>query len=598
LRIIEAIETKYGITLSKDFFDRSIFYNTFLWLHKDAGVLKSYGDEQRVNLQSLGNLSDIQMTVDTALDTIQFIPREQSFFPSSNIRRQIRVQINPDSGFESVVYKLRIYRNDNLINEIEASGISLINWAETFNDNFFDNSTFYFTISASEQFNYKSNFLGRKRTVVSGSTTDESKTLVNGTTTTLTASLKLLEQMPEIKVKDYFNSLIAQFNLIIVPTSSTTFYVDTLDSWYLKGNTYDLNKYIDIKDIQVKRPNVKKRIDFLYQKTEAILGKQYFDNNQIGYGDLKTTFNISGDDLKVESQFENMLFERLARETSGDQTDLQVGFAIDKNLKPYKGKSFMFYRNGLESLDINTYIQPSTLKTKYWHTATEDNIEISQVTNSLNFGSDISTYFFTPIETSLYSNFWKNYIEDLFNRKCRVLSISGKMPTYILYKLKMNDRFIIQDRRYKISDLKIDLTTGQFSGEVFTDFSTPSDTIDNIIPLTVDSTLVSVDSTELTVDRVSTFSAVYSFVTNGISINDYIATRGEENFEVKITANTTWSILKIDTGDGVDWFDVNKTTGDKTNFVRVKVNYSTTNRNGILRFNIGASTFDLNITQL
>jgi hypothetical protein len=172
------------------------------------------------------------------------------------------------------------------------------------------------------------------------------------------------------------------------------------------------------------------------------------------------------------------------------------------------------------------------------------------------------------------------------------------MPTHILYKLKMNDRFIIQDKKYKISDLKIDLTTGDFSGDVFTDFSTPADTIDNIIPLTVDSTDITVDSEELTVDRVSIYSSVYSFITNGISINNYTATKGEENFEVKITANTNWSILKIDTGDGVDWFDVNKTIGEKTNFVRVKVNYSTTNRNGILRFNIGAETFDLNITQL
>jgi hypothetical protein len=599
IRIIEAIETKYGITLSKDFFDRSIFYNTFLWLHKDAGVLKSYGDEQRVDLQVLGNLSDIEMTVNTTLDTIDFIPFEiTGSFPTTRIYRDFRIRITPDAGFESVTYKLKIFKNDVLVNENEFTGNGNIFWFDQNLDR--TNQIFYFTISSSETFNYKSTIFANKKTNTAGSpSTTVNKTLVNTVTSTLTSSLKILEQMPEIKVKDYFNSLIAQFNLIIVPINSISFYVDTLDSWYAKGNTYDLNKYIDIKDIQVKRPNVKKRIDFLYQKTEAILGKQYFDNNQIGYGDLKTTFNISGDDLKVESQFENMLFERLARETSGDQTDLQVGFAIDKNLKPYKGKSFMFYRNGLESLDINTYIQPSTLKTKYWHTATEDNINVTQVTNSLNFGSDTSTYFFTPIETSLYSNFWKNYIEDLFNKKCRVLSISGKMPTHILYKLKMNDRFIIQDRRYKISDLKIDLTTGQFSGDVFTDFSTPADTIDNVVPLTVDSTLISVDSETLTVDRVSTYASLYSFVTNGISIDNYIATKGEENFEVKITANTSWNVLKIDEGDGVDWFSVNKTTGDKTDFVRVKINYSTTTeRYGILRFNIGAETFDLNITQL
>lgn len=599
IRIIEAIELKYGITLSKDFFDRALFYNTFLWLHKDAGYLKSYGDEKRVDIQSGGNLSDIQMTTNTTLNEFEFTPYETTFGPDTNVRRTFNVKIFPDAGFLSVVYKLKIFRNGILINEKELVGDGILSWAEVYKSDFFDNSIFYATISASESFSYKSTIFGKKTTTVTGfAPTVVNKTLVNSVSDTLASSLKVTEQMPEIKVKDYFNSLISQFNLIISPLSTSNFYIDTLDSWYSKGNTYDLNKYIDIKDIQVKRPNVKKRIDFLYQKSDAILGKQYFDNNQIGYGDLKTTFNISGDDLKVESQFENMLFERLTREVSGDLTELQVGFSIDNNLKPYKGKSFMFYRNGIESLDNNTYIQPSITKTTYWHTATEDNKEITQVTNSLNFGSDVSTYFYSSIENSLYFNFWKNYIEDLFNKKCRVLSISGKMPTHILYKLKMNDRFIIQDRKYKISDLKIDLTSGSFTGDVFTDFSTPADTIDNIIPLTVDSTSITVDSETITVDSISTYGSLYSFITNGISNDNYIATKGEEHFEVKVTSNTNWSVLKIDSGDGVDWFDVNKSIGNKTDFVRVKINYSTINRNGILRFNIGVDSFDLNISQL
>jgi len=259
----------------------------------------------------------------------------------------------------------------------------------------------------------------------------------------------------------------------------------------------------------------------------------------------------------------------------------------------------MFYRNGLETLDINTYIQPSTLKTKYWHTATEDNINTNQVTNSLNFGSDNSTYFYAPIEQSLYYNFWKNYIEDLFNKKCRVLSLRGKMPTHILYKLKMNDRFIIQDRRYKISDLKIDLTTGSFTGEVFSDFSQPADTIDNLVPLTVDNDILTVDSDLITVDTISTYDSIYSFTTNGISIDEYLSTKGEEHFEVKINSNTNWSVLKVSTGDGVSWFDVNKPIGNKTDYIRVKINYNTgANRTGILRFTIGTDTFDLNINQL
>lgn len=590
IRIIEAIEDFFNITLSKDFFDRSVFYNSFLWLHKDEGNLKAFGNEERVNIQTSGTLGSVQMTVNTTTDVLTFTPREPT------IKRYFTLNIVPDSGYNSVPYKIRIYRNDILVNTIEFTGNGTFNWTEPFNNTFLVSNDFYITVTPTEEFKYKSNLIGFRQVTGSLPTNGVAS---NTTTTTILPSVKVLEQMPEIKVKDYISDLIARFNLIIKPNANNDFYIDTLDNWYSKGKVYDLNKYINIKEIQVKRPNVKKKIEFLYQKTEAILGKQYFDNNQIGYGDLKSTYNISGDDLKIESQLENMLFERLTRESDGELTELQVGFAIDKNLKPYKGKSFMFYRNGIETLANNTYIKPGITKTTYWHTATEDNINIDQVTSSLNFGSDVSTYFYTPIEKSLYSNWWKTYIEDLFNKKCRVLSISGMMPTWILYNLKMNDKFIIQDRRYKISDLKIDLTTGAFSGDVFTDFSTPEDTIDNLVPITVDSELISVDSEEITVDTISEYDAVYSFINNGISIDSYNATKGEEHFEIKITSNTNWSVLKIDNGDGVSWFNVNKTIGDKTDYVRASINFNTgANRTGILRFNIGTDTFDLNISQL
>lgn len=595
IKIIEAIEQKYGVTFSRDFFDRAVFYNLFLWLHKDAGYLKSFGNEERVDLQSIGNLDEIEFDIDTTNNTVTFTPYES--LPS--VRRSMFIRIFPEAGYEAIPYKLRIYRNGNLANEAELVGNGLLIWNEQFNSNLFFSNEFYFTISAQASFEYASVLNGTKSTnsIFPPINTYESKSATNLTPVSISSSVKILDQMPEIKIVDYMLSLINKFNLVIIPITQTNFYIDTLDNWYSKGKVYDLNKYIDIKDIEVKRPNVKKKIEFLYQKTEFILGKQYFENNQQGYGDLKATYNISGDDLKIETQFDNMLFERLPRESSGELTELQVGFAIDKNLKPTKGKPIRFYRNGIEELEDNTYIQPSTLKTKYWHTATEDNKLVDQVTNSLNFGSDLSSYFYTPIINSLYYNWWRTYIEDLFNKKCRVLSIKGKMPTHILYKLKMNDKFIIQDRRYKISDLKIDLTTGSFTGEVFTDFSTPEDTIDNLIPLTVDSTLITVDSELISVDATSTYESILSFITNGISRTEYFATKGEENFEVKVTSNTNWGVEKIDTGDGVSWFNVNKLTGNKTDYVRVKINYSTINRTGILRFTIGADTFDLNIIQ-
>jgi hypothetical protein len=52
------------------------------------------------------------------------------------------------------------------------------------------------------------------------------------------------------------------------------------------------------------------------------------------------------------------------------------------------------------------------------------------------------------------------------------------------YKLTLNDLFVIGDM--KCSSAKVNLTNGQSDIEIFTDYSLPSDSFDNRIPLTVD----------------------------------------------------------------------------------------------------------------
>jgi hypothetical protein len=78
-----------------------------------------------------------------------------------------------------------------------------------------------------------------------------------------------------------------------------------------------------------------------------------------------------------------MLFERLPNETTGALTDIQAGYSIDKELKPYNG--ILFYKNGWTYSTANLYLQPSITLTKVFHTATEDNIIFNQITSSLNW---------------------------------------------------------------------------------------------------------------------------------------------------------------------------------------------------------------------
>ena len=602
IRLIEAIEEKYGITFSRDFFDRSIFYNKFLWCHKEAGQMRTSSDSELVNFTTKtaeiatgSGWGSVAYPYDFTTDEIfvrwQGFPSIVGgvFTGSYNKRISIKLKVITTSVNN---YRVELYDNGILYEEFtDLNGITTVTlYNKTIQE---DNTEHDFTVKVSaiegnitftteSEISYETSLSGYDRFV----------RITSPSQTTSNSVVKIREQLPDMKVKEYFVSLVNQFNLIIRPISVDEYFIDTLDNWYSKGKAYDISSLVDIENIEVKKPSVKKKIDFLYQKTDTILGKQYFENNQLSYGDLKAVYNIQGDELKIESQFENLLFMRFVDSGTSVVTDLQGGFAVDKNNNPVKGKAISFYRNGFESSD-NIHVNGTSL-TPIWHTATEDNYTFEQVTNSLNFGADNSSFFYAPIDTSLYYNFWKTYIEDLYNRKTRVLSLKCKLPVRILQGLELKDKFIIGDYKYKISSVKVDLTNGEADLEVFSDLSNPIDSIDNIIPLTADTTEYTADTILLTADMVSTYDPVTSYTINGISLTEYNATKGEEHFELRIFANTNWTIT-----ESLSWVSVNKTTGDKSDYVRVNVDKNTGSaRSGTITVTIGATDYTLTINQL
>lgn len=581
IRIIEAIETKLNVSFSRDLFGRSVFHNLFLACHKESGQIDAAGQREQIIFTTKGNLEDISgITVDLT-----------DSFLITNANVATYITITPAAGYETVPYVLERELNGEPYTKIRQKVGTTKTQFRTDNDP--KEHTFF--INVTQEFEFVATL-----TLVTLGFSPVTKTATFSQQTVI-GEISISNNMPVIKLKDFFSSLINQFNLIIVPQSNTSFYVDTLNNWYDKGDTFDITKYVNIDEINIKRPDVKKLIDFKYEEAGAILGKQYFDNNGIGYGDLKAKFDqyTAGSDLKVEVKLENLMFERLTNDTivPNEETNINSGLSIDKNFEPYSGKPYVFYKNGTIDLDNPIYIGATSI-TKLFHTATEDNLNLLQITNALNFGADISTYHYTPIENSLYHNFWETYITDLYNPKTRVLNIKSKLPISILYKLSLNDKLIINKNKYKISNLKINLLNGDSDIEIFTDYSLPADTIANEIPLTVDRTDITVDTDSLTVDRISTYDALYSFITNGISRTTYTATMAKEFFEVKVTSNTNWSVVKIDTGYGVTWFNCDKSIGDKSDYTMVTVNANGgTTRSGTLRYIIGGVNFDLIITQ-
>lgn len=591
LKIIEAIEAKYGITFSRDFFGRAPFYNKFTWLHRSAGIIKAYGSLVNVDITSAGSLGS-GITVDTVDNTIAYRAYVSLGLLGVRTKRAF-IKVTPQAGYEDIDYKLIIFNNSNKVVETECKGVVTVPYE---GGSFTVDNVLKFYVSSSGGFSFHTRIFVNEHNVA--------VPLLEYTDTPVqssTGQVIVSDHIPVMKIKEYINSLIAQFNLIIRPRSIDTFYIDTLDNYYNTGKAYDITPFVNIEEVSKGRPDVKKTINFIYQKAGTILGLRYFKSFQVGYGDLKATYDVSGTDLTVTSNFENMLFERLQNEDTGELTNIQAGYAIDENLEPYCGRPVSFYRNAFTDIDTPIIIQPAISLSRIYHTATEDNLQRVQVTSSLNFGNDNSSYFYDPINESQYFNWWKNYIDEIFNRKTRTLSIKARLPFSIIYRLQLNDRLIIKDKKYKQSDIKIGLTDGQSELNLFTDLGAPLDSENVIDPITIDSTLYTIDSELLTIDMVSIHRPNISYTVNGISRDQYISTACEENFEIKVSSKTNWTLSVIDTGDGTGWLTTDKSGGLRSQYVKVKTAYNTTGgslRSAIVRFSLDGDSFDLTVNQL
>ena len=591
--IFEAIQSYYGVTFRNDFLNRSVFDNLFMWVHKDAGELKAFGEEVEVDITSAGTLGTTGAIVNTTNNTV-------TYTQALNNVNKVIFKVAPQAGFEGITYKAKIYNGTDVL--LEAEGIGTQNFI--LNNQKYGTYVTHYTISAIGEFDFQTQIRIQKLVIGSGTITST----VGFTTTptqTAVATVFISEQLPKFKVKDFITSIIKMFNLVLVPINSNTFTLLPLDDWYNKGKLIDISSFVDTKDVVIKRPKLFKKIDFKHQDTGQILGEKFRENNGgIGYGDLRSTYDIDGAELKIETQFENLLFERLSDVATTDLTNIQVGKSIDKTLEPYIGKPFIFYRCGYVFYGTPIKAKDHADITYSWLTSTENDLINSQVNNSVNFSADISTYLYAEITRNLFNNYWSDYISDLYSLKRRITTYTAYLPIGILINLNLNDRLKIGDKAYIINSMKINLTTGKVDFELLNYIGTPFTSVNDNVMLTADTVDYFADTTYLTADLISLYIPAYSGVSNGVEFTNLLVTPSAQSYDCKITANQNYLAVKNNTGDGTSWVTLENATGTQTNYLKIKVDKytagitnDTINRSMDVDVTIGATTYTITITQ-
>jgi len=461
-KIIDAIETKYGITFNSDFFDSADFGKLFMWCHRRAGYM--FKDQP---LSVSGEL--IPLVDGGGTDWNNTLHR----FDVTSSSNPALISYSP-SATASTNYRVDVFINDELFSYKEHSG----NATNVF--------VFLPSLSAGDYVDMRLAPSGDNSAVTVGMVANwyadaAGTTLLAATATPLATTtagfVTMADQMPEQKIGDFIGSLLRAFNLVVVPTAPSTYDIEPLDTWYSEGTTREISEYVDTEEVSIKKAPLYRRLNFSYNETEAVLGEQYRLQNDIGYGDLRADFNFDGEEFDVEVGFDNMLFERLTDTyvNGVGLTEINVGQCITRESEPYIGQPIIFYAAGNLRIQLSNHWSYTDMngganeKQDMWLIGNVNNPTAETVTKTLNFGTEIDPYLLQGFSQGLYQSYWSDYITDLYDASRRVFTYKAQLPLGIMLNLKNNDKLTILERNYIINSIKLNLTTGEASLELLND---------------------------------------------------------------------------------------------------------------------------------
>lgn len=110
---------------------------------------------------------------------------------------------------------------------------------------------------------------------------------------------------------------------------------------------------------------------------------------------------------------------------------------------------------------------PSAIeKQDMWFISNVNNAVAANVTQTINFGTEIDPYLLQGFNQSLYQNYWRDYITDLYDASRRLFVFKAQLPLGIMLNLRNNDKLTILERNYLVNNIKLNLTTGEATLEL------------------------------------------------------------------------------------------------------------------------------------
>ena len=464
--VISAIESKYGLTFSTNFFDSSNanYHNLFMWLHRKKGVAKSAGENvERLIDEFTTEAEDFDTATEMINTNTLRVGDPSSDYTTFDITIT-RIGTNP---FNVVLYRngVEFYRSATTTAASVVLGLSDFSFSSGDIQIYLEAQSANLPISGVSANYFIENPVGTKSYTSSSFVFQDEFQFI------------LTQQLPDIKIIDFLSGLFKMFNLTAYVEDDGTIKVQTLDSFYAGGNEYNITEYVDYTKGSVGVSLPYRQIDFRYEDTDYFFSKDHNERFGREWGteeyDSNGEQDLDGSIYKVELPFAHMKYERLVDQNTGNNTGVVWGWAVNETEEPRLGKPLLTYIIRQTGASTINYVDGASVENPITtYNIPSNSVSLSSGTDksNLNFKNEFNEYDGTTDFTdTLFQEYYSTYIADVFNSKNRITKVRALLPLRILLNYSLADVFIINQRRYKINSIKTNLTTGWSDLELLND---------------------------------------------------------------------------------------------------------------------------------
>ena len=464
-RIIEAIQTQYGITFNmaddgstKTFFGSDVFDELYLWLHREKSPISApETDPPTFGVDTTTKNKKLTFSDFTYASGDGDILTANKLVVASGDTYGLRLVLDPSvtNNTGEIIIKdkttneLLFYRENVPFNSSSNLSAPLMNLTS----GSLDSRTYDLEFRINCQVNVNFGALSAGLVITKNSATIHN---YSNSAFSLGSNLFIQDYIPKMKVIDFLTGLFKMFNLVAYSKKGTsTIFIQTFDDFMTIGTSRDITEYIDINQSTIDRPVPYNQINFKYSPPVTQTSLRFVNQFSQVFGDLNYSSpeKYDGQAFSINAPFERTVLINL-QDNSGSLTNNIIGWFVDADGKTTLGKPYLFFNrvvdsssNTVTTLNITAYNAPSNVSSDENHT--------------LNFGAEYDEFNGDVNTNSLFSRFYQQYVVQTYNQNGRIIKVSANLPVSFVLNYGVNDIIVINGQEYYINSIQTDLTTGK-----------------------------------------------------------------------------------------------------------------------------------------